>query len=133
MRVGTVEDAWVAKMLGCMGKIKKDVIGDNMIPNNSPIKLNYPRAWRTYTGGANLNILHNEKPEVTNFPEEWIMSMVSARNSGRESIKDEGLSKLVDYDEKYLKDIIDENAVYYLGEEHVRKYDGQNGLGRTSL
>ncbi len=95
-----------------------------MIQNDRPIKLNSPRAWRTYTGGSNLNILHGEEPEITNFPEEWIMSMVSARNSGRESIKDEGLSKLVDYDEKYLKDIIDENASYYLGEEHVQKHDG---------
>ncbi len=97
-----------------------------MIKNNIPIKLNSPRAWRTYTGGANLNILHDEKPEITNFPEEWIMSMVSARNSGREHIKDEGLSFLVDYERKSLKDVIEENPSFYLGEKHTKKY---NNLG----
>ncbi len=100
------------------------MLKSNIIKSNKPIKLNSPRVWRTYTGGKNLNILHGEEGEITNYPEEWIMSIVSACNTNREHIEDEGLSTLVQYNEKYLRDIINENAIYYLGEEHVKKYEG---------
>ncbi len=57
-----------------------------------PIKLKSARAWRTYIGGKQIDELHGVSDAVdTNFPEEWLMSTVRARNSGREDIV-EGLS-----------------------------------------
>ena len=60
-----------------------------------PLRLDNPRAWRTYLGGAGLDRLHGVLPgEDGHFPEEWIMSVVAARNAGREDIKDEGMSHI---------------------------------------
>ena len=57
-----------------------------------PQRLDNPRAWRTYLGGSVVSALHGETGEDGHFPEEWIMSVVSARNAGREQFADEGLS-----------------------------------------
>jgi mannose-6-phosphate isomerase len=57
-----------------------------------PIRLKTARSWRTYMGGRLIDELHQlENPSDTHFPEEWLMSTVRARNSGREDIV-EGLS-----------------------------------------
>ncbi len=63
-----------------------------MIDLKKPIKLDRADAWRTYSGGSLIDKLHGiEDSADTNFPEEWIISTVRARNSGREDIV-EGLS-----------------------------------------
>lgn len=60
------------------------------------VKLTPARAWRTYLGGKLLDELHGStQAEDSYFPEEWMMSVVSARNAGREEFKDEGLSIIV--------------------------------------
>ncbi|ABX41043.1 type I phosphomannose isomerase catalytic subunit [Lachnoclostridium phytofermentans] len=100
-----------------------------MIQENLPIKLNNARAWRTYLGGKLLDQLHGLKEGTdAHFPEEWIMSVVSARNAGREHIKDEGLSVLANDETLSLKSIIEGNPVSYLGEQHALKYDNQMGV-----
>lgn len=92
-----------------------------------PIRLDSARAWRTYIGGSLLDALHgNPAGEDTNFPEEWIMSVVQARNSGRENIA-EGLSRIQET-EKTLRDYICENPEELLGKKHFEKYGANLGV-----
>ena len=66
-----------------------------------PKQLNTPRAWRTYLGGSLIDKLHGkENGADDHFPEEWIMSVISARNAGREHITDEGLAFFADEPEE---------------------------------
>ncbi len=81
------------------------------------IRLDNPRAWRTYIGGELLDELHGKKNvAVSHFPEEWIISLVSARNAGREGIPDEGMSRVPDCG-KTLKALIEEDPAFYLGKK----------------
>ena len=99
----------------------------NKIDLNRPIKLERAGAWRTYTGGSLIEKLHGkENLPDTNFPEEWIMSTVAARNSGREHIV-EGLS-LVEGTEISLAQLIDENPKDILGAKHYAKYGNKLGV-----
>ena len=99
------------------------------IRNDFPLRLDYPRAWRTYTGGALIDTLHGEKEgKVSNFPEEWIMSVVSARNAGREEVKEEGMSHLLEYGNITLKELIEGAPSFFLGERHAQKYGAQLGV-----
>ncbi|MEH7238684.1 type I phosphomannose isomerase catalytic subunit [Bacillus sp. JJ1562] len=95
-----------------------------------PLKLAPARAWRTYMGGKLIEELHGGKnKEDSHFPEEWLMSIVSARNVGREHIIDEGLSKLDIPDlDISLKSLIDENATEFLGQSHFEKYGNNTGV-----
>ncbi len=95
-----------------------------MIDYTKPIKLDRAGAWRTYTGGKLIEALHgNEHGEDSNFPEEWIMSTVRARNAGRENIV-EGIS-MVSGTDCSLADIIKENPEALLGKRHLEKF-GEN-------
>ena len=99
------------------------------IRNDFPLRLDSPRAWRTYTGGALIDTLHGEKEgKVSNFPEEWIMSVVSARNAGREEVKEEGMSHLLEYGNITLKELIEGAPSFFLGERHAQKYGAQLGV-----
>lgn len=90
------------------------------IKNDFPLKLDSPRAWRTYTGGACIDALHGKIPgEVSHFPEEWIMSVVEARNAGREEIREEGMSHLPENGNMTLKELIGSDPEYYLGKAHT--------------
>ena len=92
-----------------------------------PIKLKRAGAWRTYLGGKLIEQLHgNENAVDTNFPEEWIMSTVTARNSGREHIV-EGIS-FVDGTDITLKQLIEEHTVECLGKAHAEKYGATPGV-----
>ena len=92
-----------------------------------PVKLDRAGAWRTYLGGKLIKQLHgNENAEDSNFPEEWIMSTVTARNSGREHII-EGLSNVSGTDIS-LKQLIEEHTVECLGEKHAAKYGTTPGV-----
>ena len=95
---------------------------------NRPLKLNAARAWRTYFGGKMIEALHgNANAEDTHFPEEWITSVVSAKNAGREHIKDEGLS-YIESENISLKDIIEADPVRALGEAHFAKFGRTPGV-----
>lgn len=98
-----------------------------MIDLTKPIKLDRTGAWRTYTGGSLINKLHGiESSRDTNFPEEWIMSTVRARNSGREDIV-EGLS-MVSGTEVSLAELIEENPEVLLGKKHIEKFGNNLGV-----
>lgn len=84
-----------------------------------PIRLDNPRAWRTYLGGSQLDALHGICGGADDhFPEEWIMSVVAARNAGREDIKDEGMSHLYG-DSATLKELLEQEPDGYLGSAHT--------------
>lgn len=60
----------------------------------SPLKQSPNRVWRTYQGGALIDLWKKIKPEKDgNMPEEWIMSAISARGKNRPP--EEGLSRLI--------------------------------------
>lgn len=100
-----------------------------MIDLTKPVKLDRAGAWRTYTGGSMIDRLHGlDNREDTNFPEEWIMSTVRARNSGREHIV-EGLS-MVSGTEISLADLIKEYPLETLGAKRAEQgKEGNNPLG----
>jgi mannose-6-phosphate isomerase len=54
---------------------------DKMITGENPIKLCANRVWRTYWGGKFINQWKDMTDEsYSQFPEEWIASLISARN-----------------------------------------------------
>lgn len=97
--------------------------------NDFLIRLNNPRAWRTYLGGSQLDLLHGKSEGADDhFPEEWIMSVVAARNAGREDIQDEGMSFLADFPALSLKQLLEDNPEYYLGKAHTQKRGAALGV-----
>lgn len=96
--------------------------------DTAPIKLTSARAWRTYIGGSQLDAIHGiQGSPDTQFPEEWIMSIVSARNAGREHIQDEGMSYL-EGREISLKDYITADPAATLGTAHAEKLGATTGV-----
>lgn len=97
-----------------------------------PVELKPARAWRTYLGGAQIDRLHGtEDPKDSHFPEEWLMSAVTARNPGREEIRDEGLSyikKGEGEEAAALKQLIASDPVGMLGLQHANKYGTSMGV-----
>ncbi|OOB78404.1 MAG: hypothetical protein BEN18_07330 [Epulopiscium sp. Nuni2H_MBin001] len=93
---------------------------------NFPIKLNYNRVWRTYQGGDILNELQGQNK--INEPEEWIASMVVARNIGREHIPNEGASVLSQNPKQTLKQFIEQNPIECLGENHINQCGINTGV-----
>jgi len=92
-------------------------------------QLDNPRVWRTYLGGKTLDELHQkEMPQDGSFPEEWIMSVVEARNVGREDIQAEGLSRIIGNEVEYLKDLIETNPEEILGKVHYEKQGKSLGV-----
>lgn len=96
--------------------------------HTSPIKLTSGRAWRTYTGGSQIDKIHGiENSPDTQFPEEWIMSTVVARNAGREDIV-EGMCYLEENKEISLKDYIENYSLQALGPEHCKTTGKTTGV-----
>lgn len=93
----------------------------------SPLKLTAPRVWRTYLGGSQIDAIHGIAGEDTQFPEEWILSVVSARNAGREYIPDEGLCYLAGTDCS-LRAFIESDPIKALGTAHTRKLGSTTGV-----
>jgi mannose-6-phosphate isomerase len=95
---------------------------------SAPLRLSPERAWRTYLGGSLLDSFHGKQSGGDgHFPEEWIMSVVTARNAGREDIV-EGLSRLADNPETTLKQLVDADPAAMLGAEHARKFGATPGV-----
>lgn len=92
-----------------------------------PQRLDNPRAWRTYLGGSALSALHGETGEDGHFPEEWIMSVVSARNAGREQFADEGLSHVAATGET-LKAYVEADPASALGAAHAARHGASPGV-----
>lgn len=99
-----------------------------MISTDHPIKLDSSRAWRTYIGGSRIDAIHG-LPDVgdTQFPEDWIMSTVAARNVGREDYPNEGMS-IVSGTQTSLKELIDGDPCATLGAAHHEKLGSTTGV-----
>lgn len=93
------------------------------------IELDFAGAWRTYLGGTQLGKMHGEYERTDNhFPEEWIMSVVAARNEGREMYPEEGLSHLRENERITLKELLDSGPEMFLGKKHAAFYGSQPGV-----
>lgn len=92
-----------------------------------PLKQKTNRVWRTYEGGALIDRWKKEASEEDgSFPEEWIMSTISARGKGRPA--NEGLSILRSPEgEISLKELIDSERELFLGKQLAEKY-GTTGV-----
>ena len=92
-----------------------------------PLKQQSNRVWRTYEGGSLIDNWKRDTPEVDgSFPEEWIMSTITARGKGRPL--DEGLTIInTPSGKKSLKELISSNPELYLGEKLAKKY-GTTGV-----
>ncbi len=89
-----------------------------------PLLLNSTRVRRTYSGGKVLEAWQGrENPTDGNKPEEWIASVVEARNPGFEKIENEGLSTI--NPNVTLKEVIGSQPMLFLGNKHYSKY-GEN-------
>ena len=91
-----------------------------------PIRLETSRAWRTYLGGHMIGALHGRDEADDHFPEEWLMSTVTARNSGREHIV-EGVS-LVAGTDMTLAELVERDPEAILGKQHVATYGNSPGV-----
>ena len=98
-----------------------------MIASDAPILLDRAGAWRTYLGGSMLAQLHGTTGEDGHFPEEWIMSLVCARNAGREAYPNEGLSYLAGTDVS-LQSVLQEQPVAMLGRAHTAQLGATTGV-----
>jgi mannose-6-phosphate isomerase len=88
-------------------------------------RLTPTRVHRFYRGGALLGELHGELAEDDFFPEEWVGSITSASNPGRDD-PGEGLTRLADG--RLLRDAVEADPVAWLGEEHVARFGASTGL-----
>lgn len=91
------------------------------------IKFSQNRVWRTYQGGMLLDQIAGILPaKDSSFPEDWIGSVVAAKNVGRENIP-EGLAMIESEQGQTLpfKDVLLNNAEFYLGDSnrHVSALD----------
>jgi len=103
-----------------------------------PIPLEATRVWRTYLGGALIDAWRgSESPSDGHFPEEWVASVVAARNPGRESVTGEGLSRVsgqlpgtaqAPSEAVALADLIERHPAACLGEAHVESFGTSPGL-----
>jgi len=77
------------------------------------IKLLPTRVYRSYYGGKNIDRINgDENPQITRFPEDWLASVTTAFNPGRE-IENEGLSQTEDG--AFLRDLIEQNKSAMIG------------------
>lgn len=95
-----------------------------------PLKLVSNRVWRTYTGGSMLGRWQADDAAIDDhYPEEWMASVVNARNPGQALNENEGLS-LVELDGtvRLLKDLIASAPEDMLGADHVRNHGAHPGI-----
>lgn len=93
-----------------------------------PLKQISNRVWRTYEGGALIDVWKKSSNEIDgNQPEEWIMSTITARGIDRP--ENEGLS-LIKTEEGLLplRTLIASNRELYLGKKHANKFSSTGVL-----
>lgn len=86
----------------------------------APVRLDNVRVWRTYVGGRMLDEFHGSYPgNDGHYPEEWITSLVEARNAGAENGGGEGLSHIKGRD-MTLKELLQSAPESCLGAGYVK-------------
>ena len=92
-----------------------------------PLKQKGNRVWRTYQGGAQIDQWKKSGPVTDgSFPEEWIMSTVTARGDGRPENEGQSIIETVD-GEFLLRDLIRSHPEVYLGKRIAKQY-GTTGV-----
>ncbi len=94
-----------------------------MKPSQTILKLLSNRVVRSYTGGKMIELWQGlENPADNDKPEEWLASVVEARN--KNYIPGEGLSTVLLPDGRIekLTNLIKADSQGFLGKEHVAKY-----------
>lgn len=77
------------------------------------------RVRRNYTGGSGIDAFHERLIQQDTFqPEEWIGSLVEAKNPGLDEVEKEGLTQLSP--DLSLKTLIAKNPTFYLGERFTK-------------
>jgi mannose-6-phosphate isomerase len=106
------------------------LLGPKQMISSRPHKLASNRVWRTYHGGKMLESWQGGKqPQDSAMPEEWIASVVRARNAGREHLV-EGLSS-VQTDgalDITLLELIEADPIGFLGDRHHESYGSATGV-----
>ncbi|MDB5032110.1 type I phosphomannose isomerase catalytic subunit [Mucilaginibacter sp.] len=100
-----------------------------MKPSETILKLLNNRVVRSYTGGKLIEQWQGlNSPADNDKPEEWLASVVEARN--KNYIPGEGLSTVLMPDGKTEKliDLIKTDSEGFLGEEHVAKYGAHTAV-----
>jgi len=84
------------------------------------------RVWRTYPGGATLDRNAGAAtPHDSHMAEDWIGSVTRSRIPGREELY-EGVSQvIVGGATRDLRELIDADAAYMLGETHVARHGAE--------
>lgn len=101
---------------------------DEEISGSFPVRLDNARAWRTYLGGKMLDEFHGCRHGTDgHFPEEWITSLVAARNAGREHVTEEGVSRVKGTDIT-LRTLIESDPSAFLGSSHVKRPEVTMGV-----
>lgn len=92
----------------------------------TPLRVVENRIWRYYKGGGQLEALRGRDAVDSDYPEEWVGSTTVAAGA----YAGIGLSKVEwrDGTHRVLKEVIDENPIAYLGEEHVARFGASPGL-----
>ena len=92
--------------------------------NNFLLPLLPNRVRRNYRGGAGIDRLQagGATDRVYTYtdsdkPEEWVASLVNARNPGLAPVKDEGLSRCAIHGEPLLAELLRSAPEFYLGKE----------------
>lgn len=93
----------------------------------APLALAPTRVWRTGQGGREIGRLLGEPaPADSHFPEDWIASVLPARNAGRED-EEEGLSRLLGQ-EIPLRDVLQACPAQALGARHAARFGPTTGV-----
>jgi mannose-6-phosphate isomerase len=90
-----------------------------------PVLLEPTRVHRFYRGGALLGRLRGAPEEDGFFPEDWLGSVIPARNPGREDPR-EGISRFADG--RILRDAVAMDPVGWLGAAHVDRFGTSTGV-----
>src|SRR5690554_6108183 len=87
-----------------------------------PLFLRQNRIWRPFKGGALIDEWQGKPGADNQMSEEWIGSVVEARNPNAEP--DEGLSyvKLTNEQDVLLRDLLELAPERFLGERHVDRH-----------
>ena len=100
------------------------------IDYNQPFELLPNRVWRTYRGGAMLDVIEGKEGEDGHFPEDWCGSVTRAANMGRKKFADEGVGRArgAGGAEYSMEELYQGDPVRALGAPHVAAYGAQPNL-----
>ena len=90
-----------------------------------PLPLEPTRVHRFYRGGALLGRLRGAPEEDGFCPEDWLGSVTTARNPGRNDPA-EGLSRLAGG--RILRDAVEADPIGWLGDAHVARFGTSTGV-----